>query len=225
MECGNLPGPWIEPMFLALAGKFLTSESPGTLPVNYWQLTPVEISVIFAADSVQNLIGERIVVRVQLANNSELVSEISIFPEIKDFFLLTQQLQSHWDVEVSTGPIVESKSVGLPCRHFFFFFSLWKNGQQIKNYYLALITYWLYWLKLRSYHFKLKDQAKTQPPKSKKTSFDKRMSLILTPLAGQKSSSGMSRFRHGGHRRENDICNTLRTHFFYPIHKEVKEWR
>lgn len=43
--------------------------------------------MIFAADPVQNLIGERMVVRVQLSNNSELVSEISIFPEIKDYFL------------------------------------------------------------------------------------------------------------------------------------------
>lgn len=212
-------------MFLALAGKFLTSESPGTLPANYWQLTPVEISVIFAADSVQNLIGERMVVGVQLANNSELVSEISIFPEIKDFFLTNTAVavtSRCWSINWSNCGI---QKCWPPMQTFFFFFSLWKNGQQIKNYYLALITYWLYWLKLRSYHFKLKDQAKTQPPKSEETSFDKRMSLILTPLAGQKSSSGMSRFRHDGHRRENDICNTLRTHFFYPIHKEVKEWR
>lgn len=86
--------------------------------------------MIFAADSVQNLIGERMVVGVQLANNSELVSEISIIPEIKDFFLLTQQLQSHRDVEVSTGPIVGSKSVGLPCRHFFFFLAYGKMASK-----------------------------------------------------------------------------------------------
>ena len=44
--------------------------------------------MIVAADSVQNLIGERMVVSIQLSNNSELVSEVSIFSEINDFFLL-----------------------------------------------------------------------------------------------------------------------------------------
>ena len=73
----------------------------------------------------------------------------------------------------------------------------------------------LSWLKLRSYHFKLKDQAKTQPPKSEETSFDKTLSLTLTPIAGQKSSSGKSRFRHGGHRKENDICNILREYISF----------
>lgn len=84
------------------------------------------------------------VVGVQLANNSELVSEISIIPEIKDFFLLTQQLQSHRDVEVSTVQLWDPKVLASHADIFFFFFSLWENGQQIKNYYLALLTYWLY---------------------------------------------------------------------------------